>query len=183
MTRIAKNLLVSAAVLLAGLAAIGVLMLASVHQAQAHEANKRPAGTTLEVSITDAGKVLVRGAEVTAVSENSISARTEWGASALNWTVETDGDTSFLGRDGSGLDENDIAIGDTVSFSGSLDTNGSTFTVDADAVKNWSHGTNDTDRAERNEARVEAKTGLRAKWGDWMRGAPLLNWFNKHDNR
>lgn len=182
MTRIAKNLFLSAAVLLAGLATIGLLMTAFVHQAEAREAHKRADGTTLEVSINNTGGVLVRGAEVTAVSGSVITARTEWGASALTWTVDTNGDTDFVSRGNQNLDIDDIDVGDTVSFSGTLDIDGSAFNVDADVVKNWSLDTNDT-REDRNEARVEAKTELTAKWGDWMRGIPLMNWFSKHDNR
>ena len=33
--------------------------------------------------------MLVRGAEVTAVSGNTVTARTDWGASALTWTAVT----------------------------------------------------------------------------------------------
>lgn len=178
MTKIAKNVLVSAAVLVLGLATIGFLMVAFMNRAQAHEAKQRPEGSTLEVSITDAGRVLVRGAEVTAVSGGTISARTEWGASALSWTVGTNGDTNFVTRGGANTNADDIDVGDTVSFSGALDTNGSTFTVDADVVKNWSDADTGNDKP-----RVEAKAEVRAKWNDWMRGMPFMNFFGKHDNR
>lgn len=97
----------------------------------------RSVGSTLEVMIADNGKTTVRGAKVTDVSGNTITAQTIWDASSITWTVRTDGDTDFIQKNGSGSSIEDIEDGDYVSFSGTL-SSGSSFSVDADVVKNWS---------------------------------------------
>ena len=163
MTRIVQNLLASITVLAVGLLAAGALMFAFVESAQAHQAGARAVGSKLEVSIADSGRVIVRGAEVVAVSGDSVRARTEWGATALTWTIQTDGGTDFVAKDGSGTDIDEIAVGDYVSFSGQLDGAGGTFAVDADVVKNWSRAGSSNDDAVRAEAKQESR------WGDWMR--------------
>ena len=97
----------------------------------------RSVGSTLEVMISDNGKAVVRGAKVTDVSGSTITAQTMWDASSITWTVRTDGDTDFLRKNGSTVGIDAVAEGDYVSFSGSL-MSGSSFTIDADVVKNWS---------------------------------------------
>src|SRR5437667_445685 len=57
-------------------------------------------GSTIEVHVTDKGKVNVMGAKVTAVSGDTISASTEWGPAVINWTVVTDNNTQFVRRFG-----------------------------------------------------------------------------------
>jgi hypothetical protein len=94
-------------------------------------------GSTLEVHIFDDGKVLVRGAKVTGVSGNTISAITAWNNANLNWTVNTDGSVQVLRRFGGMASISEIANGDFVSFSGTLSA-GPTFTVNANVVKDWS---------------------------------------------
>lgn len=138
MTRIAKTLLESTAVLLVGFAIIGSLMFAFSQNVEAKNGTAQSVGSGLTVSIGDDGRALVRGAEVTAVSGGTLTAKTSWGSSALTWTVRTDGDTDFVRKNGSGTALGDIATGDIVSFSGMLDEDANAFTVDADAVKNWS---------------------------------------------
>lgn len=183
MNRTLKSLFVSLAVLLAGLAAIGLLMFAFVQNAEAHGAGARAVGSKLEVAISDGGRTVVRGAEVTDISGDVIRARTEWGQSSLTWNIETDSNTDFVVKDGSGSDIDDISVGDYVSFSGMLNESASTFTVDADVVKNWSEPGKSAEAHERNEARAEARAEVKARWGDWMRGMPILKWFNGDKDR
>lgn len=95
-------------------------------------------GSMLEVHITDTGKVLVRGAKVTAVSGNTISAETLWGSAVMTWSVLTDGSTEFIRRAGGKGSVSDIAVGDLISFQGTLQTSvASPLTVQAKIVKNW----------------------------------------------
>ncbi len=103
----------------------------------------RSVGSTLEVSIADSGKTVVRGAKVTAVSGSTITAETVWGASSITWKAQTDSETQFIRKSGTNAGITDIAVGDYVSFSGML-VSGSSFTVDADVVKNWSLSDNRT---------------------------------------
>lgn len=141
MNKITKTLLESGVILAAGLALVGALMFAFAQNANADSGKRGPheVGSTLEVIINDSGKAVVRGAEVTAVNDSSITARTQWDEASVTWTVRTDGDTQYLRKNGAGADHDDIEVGDYVSFSGAI-TGGSAsaFTIDADVVKNWS---------------------------------------------
>ncbi len=94
-------------------------------------------GSMLEVHVTDRGNVLVRGAKVTAISGNTISAATTWGSASMTWNIVTDSNTEFVRRGGkSSISE--ISVGDLVSFQGMLQTGvASPLTVQAKIVKNW----------------------------------------------
>ncbi|MFN4181508.1 MAG: hypothetical protein ACK4FA_02340, partial [Candidatus Paceibacteria bacterium] len=98
-------------------------------------ANKK--GSSLEVHINDNGSVLVRGAKVTAVSGNTITAITEWNGASVSWNINTDTATKFIELKNGQSSVSDVKVGDFVSFSGNLMA-GSTFTVQAKQVKNWS---------------------------------------------
>lgn len=107
------------------------------------------------VAIGNNGGVLVRGAEVTAVSGSTVTARTTWGDTSVSWTVQTDGDTDFidLGGDGSALA--DVNVGETISFSGYIDTDDGAFSVDADVLRNWSEGEKHDSRSVNAEVKAE----------------------------
>lgn len=177
MTRISKALLESGLVLLGGLAVIGVLMFAFAQGAQAHKAGAKSAGSALEVMMSDNGRTIVRGAEVTDISGDIIRARTEWGASSISWTIVTDANTAFVTKAGANTDKDDIAVGDIVSFSGELDDGDTAFSIDADAVKNWSvdDGRADRDTKDR-DVQVKASSEAKGHFSDW-RNMPILNWF------
>lgn len=95
-------------------------------------------GSTLEIHIFDNGKVLVRGAKVTAVSGNTVSATTAWSSTSIAWTVATDGSTEFVRRSSGQSGVSEITVGDYISFNGDLVATGSGFTVNASVLKNWS---------------------------------------------
>jgi hypothetical protein len=96
-------------------------------------------GTTLEVHISDNGTVLVRGAKVTGVSGNTVSASTTWGTMAMNWTVNVTSSTSFVRRNGSANMMSEISVGDIVSFTGPMTAgSNSAFSVEAKVLKDWS---------------------------------------------
>jgi len=165
---------------LAGLAAAVSLMFAFSTQAQA-DSDKSKAGSGLEVMISSNGRTLVRGAEVTSVSGSFVTARTDWGETALTWSVRTDSDTNFVTKKGSSAGLDDIEAGDMVSFSGFLDEDAGAFAVSADVVKNWSLDEDDTDRRGV-EARIEAKAEMKSRWDEWKHRFPVLGWFgNKGD--
>ncbi len=104
---------------------------------QAKEAHVN--GSTLEVHIGDNGKVLVRGAKVTAISGNTISAFTSWGSVNLNWTVNVMSNSQMVRKFGGNSNLSEIAIGDYLSFQGTLvTTSSSPFVVNASFIKNWS---------------------------------------------
>lgn len=104
---------------------------------QAKEAHKR--GSTLEVHISDKGKVLVRGAKVTAVAGNTISASTSWGVANLAWTVNLMSDSKMIRKSEGKSSMAEISVGDLISFQGNLVTTSvSPIIVNATIVKNWS---------------------------------------------
>ncbi len=98
----------------------------------------RMLGSTLEVHINDNGTVLVRGAKVTAVSGNSITAVSSWGSTTLVWTVNVDANTQFVRRSGGASNVGEVTVGDSISFHGSLLTNSNGLVVSARVVKDWS---------------------------------------------
>ena len=99
----------------------------------------RSVGSTLEIHVTDNGKVLVRGAKVTSVSGNTINASTTWGSAVFNWAVVTDSSTEWVRRFGGASAISEVSVGDFISFQGVLDTTiGSPITVKARVVKDWS---------------------------------------------
>jgi hypothetical protein len=104
-----------------------------------HEKEARSVGSTLEVHITDGGKVLVRGAKVTAISGSTITANTAWGSANVSWNVNTDSNTKYIRRyDGASM-FSEIAVGDFISFQGTLVSGtASPMTVTAKTIKDWS---------------------------------------------
>ncbi len=110
-----------------------------VNDSRKHEKEAKLVGSTLEVHITNNGNVLVRGAKVTAVSGNTVTATTMWGSANITWAVNTDGNTKLLRKYGGASVLSEIAVGDFVSFQGSLITGTATpMTVLAKTLKNWS---------------------------------------------
>jgi hypothetical protein len=97
------------------------------------------------VSISGEGTALVRGAEVTSVGAGSIEAKTAFDSATLTWSIDTDGDTSYVGTSGKIISRSDIEVGDTISFSGELD---GALSVDADVVRTWN------DDAENDSSRI-----------------------------
>ncbi|MDO8482637.1 MAG: hypothetical protein Q7S86_02350, partial [bacterium] len=98
----------------------------------------RSVGSKLEIHISDDGMALVRGAKVTAIAGNVISASTVWGSTSLLWTIQSDSATNVIRRSGGQSNLSEISIGDFVSFQGKLVTTSGNLTVNAKILKNWS---------------------------------------------
>ena len=92
----------------------------------------------VSIDVGAKGDALVRGAEVTAVSDSEMKAKTSWGDAVLNWVITTDSGTEYLGTNGTEVARNEIAVGDTISFRGTVDQALSALTVKAKIVKDWS---------------------------------------------
>ncbi|MDO8522866.1 MAG: DUF5666 domain-containing protein [bacterium] len=96
-------------------------------------------GSTLEIHVTDSGRVLVRGAKVTSISGSTINATATWGSAVFNWGVVTDSSTEWVRRSGGNSSISEVSVGDFISFQGALDTTvASPITVKAKVVKDWS---------------------------------------------
>jgi hypothetical protein len=112
---------------------------ASSASADTDSANEiHAAGSTIEVHINDDGKVLVRGARVTAISASGLTANVSWGSSTIAWTVNTNSSTELIRRFGAMSSISEVQVGDYVSFQGPLDTTVAAPTVTAKALKDWS---------------------------------------------
>lgn len=94
-------------------------------------------GTGVEINIGEKGAVLVRGAKVTSVSGTQVNASTNYGSSVMAWTLKTDSTTEFTSNKGASAGISQIAVGDIISFRGSLDQAVSGLTVNAKVVKDW----------------------------------------------
>src|SRR5258708_718383 len=96
-------------------------------------------GSTLEVRISDNGKVVVRGAKVTAVSGSTVNATTSWGAFNLNWQVNASSGVRFSRKSGGVGSISEISVGDIIGFEGMLSTSSSSpLVVNATVIKDWS---------------------------------------------
>jgi len=104
-----------------------------------HKKEAKLDGSSLEVSIKDNGQVLVRGAKVSGVSGNTITATTAWGAMNLNWNVNVLSSTNIVRKFGSVSPLSEIKTGDIISFTGTVSSGtNSAMVVDAKVIKNWS---------------------------------------------
>ncbi len=110
---------------------------------QAEEAHQK--GSTLEVHISNKGKVNVQGAKVTSISGNTINASTSWGSVGLSWAVNVLSDTRLVRRFGGTATISEISVGDFIGFQGNLvTTSASPIVVNATKVKDWSIQKKDT---------------------------------------
>ena len=97
----------------------------------------------LEVHIAENGLVLLRSAQVVAVTGNTITLSTAWGSTNLKWIVHTDASsygarhfgTSFFTRGGKELSLQDVRVGDFVTVDGTLDNTAQAPTLKADVVR------------------------------------------------
>lgn len=101
-------------------------------------ANVIPATPTPAIFIGPDGSVLVRGAKVTAIDTTGISATTVWGSANLAWTLHTTASTVFSNFSSATAASSTIAVGDIVSFKGSLDQTVSAFSVNVQIIRDWS---------------------------------------------
>jgi len=134
-------------------------------------------GTSMTIGAD--GGVLVRGAEVTGVSGDTVTALTKWGDTSVTWTIATDSSTKFIdlgGKEGALVD---VDAGETVSFSGHLGTGA--YTVDADVLRNWSEGERHDNRSVNAEVRAELKEKAEGFWKNI--GARVFAGFNWGENK
>lgn len=117
--------------------AIALAIFPLAGQVHAHDGGGK-AGLGVEVNIGANGGALVRGAEVTAVSDSEIKAETSLGQSVISWIVKTDSETDYSAHKGGAEGRENIAVGDTISFRGVIDQSVSGLTVKAKQVKDWS---------------------------------------------
>ncbi|MBX9765304.1 hypothetical protein K2X83_01540, partial [Patescibacteria group bacterium] len=85
------------------------------------------------VAMGSDGKVLVKQAKVTSVSGTTINASITLGSGTLSWVLTTDSATKFYNRTSAPRVIGDIAVGDMITFGGTL--TGSGLTVQALAIK------------------------------------------------
>lgn len=101
-------------------------------------ANIAAADTIAQVSIAGNGQTMIKNAEVKSISGNSLVISLLWGATRLEWRVETTGSTTFYPRMESGEFVKHIAVGDIVSITGTLDREATKPTVLANVLRDLS---------------------------------------------
>ncbi len=168
-----KNILASGAAL-----ALIATVAASPMLVSANDDSKNVKTSGTSVAIGNNGGVLVRGAEVTSISGSTVTARTQWGDTSISWTVDTDGDTNFIDLGGDATALADINSGETISFSGYIDSDSGAFSVDADVVRNWSEGEKHDNRSDK--AEVKAEVSGKNFWKDLgLKFKSGFNWGHK----
>lgn len=97
-----------------------------------------PQGAARAVYVRDDGHVLVRGARVTNLGTNALTAEVVWGATKVPWIVMTNEKTDVVQKYASKISFTDVNGGDTISFEGSLLTTAPQLTVTAGTIRDWS---------------------------------------------
>lgn len=103
----------------------------------AYAGDNHDTGSGIKIQIDADGDALVRGAKVTSVSSTTVNANTSLGSSVLSWIVKTDSNTDFISVKGAAEGLANIAVGDIISFRGTVDQSVSGLTVKAEQVKDW----------------------------------------------
>jgi hypothetical protein len=101
------------------------------------------ASTTLEVHIAQNGLVLLRGARIEKIQGTTLVVSTAWGSTEFNWSLETNASqygphsfgTRVMTRDGSKLGLSELAVGDRITVTGTLDTAAQGPTIRADTLR------------------------------------------------
>lgn len=104
-----------------------------------------PSGKSLlEVHIANDGTILLRGAKVVSISGTTLTVKSIWDKSEFTWKVTTNASqygkrhfgTDFFDSKGKPLALLDIAVGDTLLVSGTLDTTEShDFSIKASTIR------------------------------------------------
>ncbi len=100
--------------------------------AQAGAAVKEP---TREVHIANNGLILLRGARVLSISDNTIHVGMTLGASDFTWAAVTKYNSSFWKPDGTKGSISDINVGDIVTITGTLTGSGTEPAIDTEYVR------------------------------------------------
>ena len=98
----------------------------------------RATGAELSVQINNNGSTRVSGATVTSVGSSTLVAQNSFGSTTLTWTVNTNSSTKFVDKGGKNYPLANIAVGDVISFVGTLNAGSNSLTVTATQVKDWS---------------------------------------------
>ncbi len=96
---------------------------------------KRPVTKPINITVAIGakGRVAVHGATVTAVSGNTVTAKSSVNASSINWSVNTASAKVFAKGQRATTTLASVAVGDTVNFAGVLSSSAS-FVVDASVL-------------------------------------------------
>lgn len=146
----------------------GIFMLGlSVHSVFAVDTlapvDPKTVGSTLEVHITDGGKMVLHGTQIIQVAGTTFYARSNWGNSSMRWMIRADESTKVLRRFDTEATLADIKPGHIVSVEGDFLASSDSISVMAKKIKDWSLA---TDKVEFNgivTARATTTTSLDIK--------------------
>lgn len=80
---------------------------------------------TYEMHIANNGLISMRGARITSISGNSLTAVLSWGSQSFTWNITTSPGskgTTFLNKAGEKISFTDLQVGSYISIAGLLDT-------------------------------------------------------------
>ncbi|MBP9711025.1 MAG: hypothetical protein KBD50_02065 [Candidatus Pacebacteria bacterium] len=99
----------------------------------------------VSVDINNGGRTSVTGAKVTSVSSDTVVANAQWGSANVTFNVKVSSSTSIKDAKGKNtMPIGNIVVGDTVNFSGSLNTGASGLTVNATQIKDVTRNSTET---------------------------------------
>jgi hypothetical protein len=106
------------------------------HKDKKEDRSEISSSRQVSVEINNGGRTSVTGAKVTSVSGDTVVAQAEWGSATLSFNVKVSSSTSIKGQNGkNNMPLSQIAVGDIINFSGSLNTSTSGLTVNASQIK------------------------------------------------
>jgi len=97
----------------------------------------------LEIHVANNGLVFLQGAKIVSIDGTTITASIEWNKMNFLWKIKTNGTkygkryfgTQFIDSKGEHIAVEDLLVGETLTVSGTLDTNASIMTVDAQVIR------------------------------------------------
>jgi hypothetical protein len=88
-----------------------------------------------ELHISNTGSMLLRGARVVSISDTEIKVSLSWASNDFVWKLNTRYNTTFISSIGDKQTLADIAVGDILTVTGTLSSNGAEPSIEADVVR------------------------------------------------
>jgi hypothetical protein len=87
-----------------------------------------------EMHIANNGLVLLRGAEVISLANDTMQVKMTWNSAQFTWTVRTNANTKFFTSTGKKEPSPDIQVGDSITVTGMLAASSAQPTLDAEYI-------------------------------------------------
>ncbi|MDO8518467.1 MAG: hypothetical protein Q7S26_04235 [bacterium] len=113
----------------------------SLYKAGSAQAYATPVSGTLspsqvlEMHVANNGSIYIKGAVVTAVSGGAVVASVTWGSATFPWRIQSSYLTSVAQHDGKKIALADLAVGDRIIITGTINSNATEPTIDAQSIR------------------------------------------------